>query len=163
MQVVRFAGNRISRPHTDPLLEADGFWWELRAGQILDPISDPDGWFNPLPPESVLRFWLPVWAAVAINIAWLVMTAAALLALCVNAPAPVAAAGSIVVMLIHILAPVPGRWLSWKIGRKGGYSGTKIYGVDDPNYAAWAGAENVYPGSLAMHFSVRPFATIKEG
>lgn len=46
-------------------------------------------------------------------------------------------------------------WFSWNVFGKAGYAGFKGYGADSPNYEPWAGKKNVYPGSQALHFSVR--------
>lgn len=40
------------------------------------------------------------------------------------------------------------------------YSG-KLYGADPEAYKNWMPKEDVYPGSQAVCFSLRPFATIK--
>ena len=46
MKVIRRFGNKLDRPATDPLLEENGFWWELRAGDICHPRGEGD-WFHP--------------------------------------------------------------------------------------------------------------------
>ena len=46
MKVIRRFGNKLDRPGTDPLLEENGFWWELRAGDICHPQGEGD-WFDP--------------------------------------------------------------------------------------------------------------------
>ena len=51
----------------------------------------------------------------------------------------------------------------WPFTKRGGYIGGKVYGVDSENYVPWAGRENVYPGSLALMWSFRPFANLGKG
>jgi hypothetical protein len=46
MRVIRRFGNKLERNPTDPLLESNGFWWELRAGDINHPIGKGK-WFEP--------------------------------------------------------------------------------------------------------------------
>lgn len=41
-------------------------------------------------------------------------------------------------------------FFSIRIGRFGFYIGSKVYGVDSPEYANWLPAEHVYEGSQAM-------------
>lgn len=52
-------------------------------------------------------------------------------------------------------------WISWKVGKKGGYIGFKAYGADSDAYKNWMKPEEVYDGSEALCFSIRPFATIR--
>lgn len=49
----------------------------------------------------------------------------------------------------------------WPFTNKAGYIGFKLYGVDAEAYKNWLPADEVYPGSQAVCFSVRPFATIE--
>lgn len=49
-------------------------------------------------------------------------------------------------------------FISWKLGKWRGYAGFKIYGVDSENYLPWNNSEDVYPGSQALSFSLRPFS-----
>lgn len=51
-------------------------------------------------------------------------------------------------------------FLSWKIGRYGGYIGAKAYGADSDAYRAWMPAGDVYPGSVALMASIRLFARL---
>lgn len=60
--------------------------------------------------------------------------------------------------VLRFRSKVPLPFLAWRLGRWTGYVGFKVYGVDSPSYVPWAGAAEVYEGSQAMHFSVRPFA-----
>lgn len=46
-------------------------------------------------------------------------------------------------------------WLAWNLWGWQGYCGFKVYGVDSPTYVGFAGEENVYEGSQALHFSAR--------
>jgi len=52
--------------------------------------------------------------------------------------------------------PLP--FFAWHWGRWTGYIGFKVYGVDSEAYKSWLKPEEVYSGSQAMCFSVRPFA-----
>lgn len=52
-------------------------------------------------------------------------------------------------------------FISYRIGNRAGYFGAKAYGVDSPEYKNWLPAEDVFDGSQAIMFSIRPFATIK--
>lgn len=53
-------------------------------------------------------------------------------------------------------------WISWKLGKKGGYIGFKAYGADNDPYINWIKPPSeVYPGSQALCFSIRPFASIE--
>lgn len=54
-------------------------------------------------------------------------------------------------------------FISYRIGNKGGYFGAKAYGVDSEAYKNWLPPEEVYDGSYAIMFSIRPFATINKG
>lgn len=52
-------------------------------------------------------------------------------------------------------------FVSWRIGKRGGYIGAKGFGVDSDAYKNWLPPAEVYPGSQAvMLISVRPFATL---
>lgn len=54
-------------------------------------------------------------------------------------------------------------YLSWRFGRRAGYLGWKIYGVDSPVYGQWlCQPSEVYDGSQALSLTARPFATIKD-
>lgn len=116
VKVTRQFGNKLDRPATDPLLEENGFWWELRSGDICHPIGEGK-WFEP-------PYFASVWRAFC---------------------------------RLPILP-----FFSWKLGTWGGYAGFKIYGADADAYKWWMPAGDVYPGSLAMHISIRPFATIND-
>ncbi len=60
MKVIRHYGNKLDRSATDPLLEDDGFWWELRSGDVLDPLNGK--WFEEPFPTRIWKFFcnLPV-------------------------------------------------------------------------------------------------------
>lgn len=60
--------------------------------------------------------------------------------------------------VLRFWSKLPLPFFAWKLGRWSGYVGFKVYGVDSPAYVPWAGAAEVYDGSLAMCFSIRPFA-----
>lgn len=60
-----------------------------------------------------------------------------------------------------------GHFFAWRypFTKKAGYFGWKCYGVDAPAYAEWPHGvkfSDVYDGSLALVFTCRPFATIKD-
>jgi len=110
MKLFRGFSTHPDRNLLDPTLETPGIWFELRGGDYLDPLSDPDGWFGPALPKRVLKFYCP-------------------------------------------LPILP--WFAWNAFGKPGYVGFKAYGVDSDNYKPWAGEENVYPGSQALHLSAR--------
>lgn len=46
-------------------------------------------------------------------------------------------------------------WIAWNLWGWQGYMGFKCYGVDSPTYVDFAGKEEVYEGSQALHFSMR--------
>lgn len=54
--------------------------------------------------------------------------------------------------------PLP--WVTWNLWGWRGYCGAKIYGADNEAYKQWMKPEDVYDGSLALHFSIR--LTIKD-
>lgn len=59
-------------------------------------------------------------------------------------------------LVLRFFCPIPVLpWFAWNLFGKAGYVGAKAYGVDSPNYKPWAGQENVYPGSQALHLSAR--------
>jgi len=51
----------------------------------------------------------------------------------------------------------------WPLLNRAGYIGFKRYGVDSENYRLALPTFDVYPGSKACHFSIRPFANIEKG
>lgn len=51
-------------------------------------------------------------------------------------------------------------YFAWRIGRRAGYIGAKVYGADSEAYLNWMRPEDVYEGSRAIHFSARPWATL---
>lgn len=51
-------------------------------------------------------------------------------------------------------------FIAWNCCGQKGYAGFKAYGCDRPDYVAWAGADNVYDGSLALHLSIRNGLTV---
>lgn len=50
----------------------------------------------------------------------------------------------------------------WPFTSRAGYAGYKLYGVDSEHYKTFLPPEEVYPGSQACHFSIRPFANIQK-
>jgi len=54
-------------------------------------------------------------------------------------------------------------FVSWNFGKRGGYAGFKIYGVDHlVEYSGFIDRAEIYPGSQAMHMSIRPFASMEK-
>ena len=53
-------------------------------------------------------------------------------------------------------------FISYRLGKKGGYIGAKAYGADSEAYKNWMKPEEVYDGSRALCFSFRPFASMKD-
>jgi hypothetical protein len=51
----------------------------------------------------------------------------------------------------------------WPNTTRGGYLGFKLYGVDQEAYKNWLPAADVYPGSLAVCLTCRPFADLVKG
>lgn len=62
------------------------------------------------------------------------------------------------VLLLLTLPATPGVWVSYRIGKRAGYYGWKIYGVDSDAYRNWLDPLDVYDGSQAMMLSIRPWA-----
>jgi len=52
-------------------------------------------------------------------------------------------------------------FISYRFGNRAGYFGAKAWGVDNEAYKNWLPLEDIYTGSEAIMFSIRPFATIK--
>jgi hypothetical protein len=46
-------------------------------------------------------------------------------------------------------------FISWNLWGWKGYAGAKVYGADSPEYKNWMEPADVFPGSFALHFSVR--------
>ena len=116
MNVLRGISTDPAQPITAPFRTRNGVFFELRGGDICEPVGIATNWFEPPFPTRVIRKFCK----------WRVLP-----------------------------------FLSWKFGTWGGYIGFKAYGVDAPIYAYWlAPAFEVYPGSVALCFSIRPFATL---
>lgn len=49
----------------------------------------------------------------------------------------------------------------WPFVKKAGYIGAKLYGADPVAYKNWMPETDVYPGSQAVCFSIRPFASLE--
>lgn len=56
--------------------------------------------------------------------------------------------------------PLPFVAWKWPFVNRAAYIGFKLYGVDSDRYKDWLPAHEVFDGSQAVHFSVRPFANI---
>jgi len=52
-------------------------------------------------------------------------------------------------------------FISWRFGKHAGYAGAKIWGVDSPSYKHWLPESEVYAGSQAIMFSIRPHANLE--
>ena len=152
MRVVQGWRSDPERELTDPLPEKK---WSvvLRfvGGDWLDPISVGSNWFHPPYPKHVLHVWWPLWLSYVLFAG----TSGLLMASLALGPWwswPFA-------FLIWLLTP--GKMIAWRFNKKGGYAGHKVYGVDAPEYPLWlCTAGDVFPGSLALCWSIRPFATI---
>ena len=53
-------------------------------------------------------------------------------------------------------------FISYRLGNRVGYAGAKIYGVDSQAYKLWLPPSDVYEGSQAIMFSIRPFAKVNK-
>lgn len=178
MKVVCHYRNDPERPLTDPLPEPGGraFIFRLYSGDVCDPIQIGGGnWFKKPYPKRVARFRFTLWYSALHLIAalWVLWCASSLAldwwrqgdVLDLLCTAVVSAVG------IIILVTTPGyfvawRWPSWApfgLAGRAAYLGWKCYGVDAPEYKQWPVGirpEDVYPGSLALCSSCRPFARI---
>lgn len=54
-------------------------------------------------------------------------------------------------------------FISWRFGKVGGYLGAKAYGADSDAYKNWMPPQDVYPGSVALQFSIRLYASLEPG
>lgn len=61
-------------------------------------------------------------------------------------------------VLRHTFTWMPLPFLAWRLGRWTGYIGAKVYGVHHEQYLHWLPAGEVFDGSQAFCFSLRPFA-----
>lgn len=148
------------RPLTDPLPEKK---WSvvLRfiGGDWLDPIGVGTNWFSPPFPKRILHLWWPLWLSYVLFAA----TSALLLASILAAPLLSWAWAASWPVTILIWLMTPGKFIAWRCDQKGGYAGSKIYGVDAPVYGLWlCDPAEVFDGSLAMCLTIRPMATIKD-
>ena len=57
--------------------------------------------------------------------------------------------------------PLPFIAWKWPLLNRACYIGAKVYGVDSPQYVEWMPAKDVYEGSQAFCFSIRPFANME--
>jgi len=58
--------------------------------------------------------------------------------------------------VLRFYCPIPILpFVMWNLWGWRGYAGAKIYGVDSEAYKNWMPTEDVYNGSLALHFSAR--------
>jgi hypothetical protein len=116
VKILRGISTNAAQPLTSPFPLKNGVFFELRGGDICEPVGFNSNWFEPPFPSRVIRKFC----------AWRVLP-----------------------------------FLSWKFGTWGGYIGFKAYGVDSPIYQYWLCPYfEVYPGSVALCLSARPFATL---
>ncbi len=153
---------------TAPFRSTNGVTLALRWGDICHPLgkgSNADGsswWFSPPYFEHVIRTYVPLILVLSALAAWVLVSANLLPWVAAFIPV----LPEFVVPLIGLawtlisLPLVPGVWVSYRIGNKGGYYGWKIYGADSEAYKNWMHPFEVYDGSQAMMLSIRPSATI---
>lgn len=130
---------------TAPFPAATGFKLQLKAGDVLDPYGMSDGWFGTQVPAFILRFYLPVVIALALSAVWAWGIWAAYQHF-----------GVAGLWFLLTFPLVPGHFMSLRIDRFGMYAGWKTYGVDSDAYKGrLCDPAEVYPGSLAMCFTIR--------
>jgi hypothetical protein len=150
MKIIEGWRSDLHRPLTDPLPEKK---WSVvlrfYGGDWLDPIGIGTNWFTPPFPKRILHIWWPLWLSYALFI----LTTGLLLAAIAFAPWWAILTTTVLWLL------TPGKFIAWRCDKRSGYTGSKVYGVDAPVYATWlCKPEEVYPGSLAMCLTIRPFA-----
>ena len=155
MKIIEGWRSDPQRPLTDPLPERKwSFVLRFYGGDWLDPIGIGTNWFTPPFPKHILHIWWPLWLSYVLFI----LTTGILLAAIVFAPWWAILTAAVIWLL------TPGKFIAWRFDKRSGYAGSKVYGVDPPIYATWLCApEEVYDGSLAMCFSIRPFANANKG
>lgn len=155
MRIIEGWRSDPERPLTDPLPERK---WSIilrfYGGDWLDPLAIGSNWFTPPFPKRILHIWWPLWLSYVL----FALSTAGLLAAFALGPWwswPLA-------FVLWLLTP--GKFIAWRCDKRGGYAGSKAYGVDSPIYSAWLCApEEVYDGSLATCLSIRLFANAEKG
>jgi hypothetical protein len=150
MKIIEGWRSDPQRPLTDPLPEKKwSFVLRFYGGDWLDPIGIGTNWFTPPFPKHILHIWWPLWLSYALFI----LTTGILLAAVACAPWWAIPPAFVIWLL------TPGKFIAWRFDRRSGYAGSKVYGVDSTVYPLWlCKPEEVYPGSLAMCLTIRPFA-----
>ena len=138
MRIIRDLSSNPSRPATDPVLEENGLFIEFRGGDYCHPRGSGD-WFKPPYFKSVARFYWPLTLTYLVALWWVYAS------ICLWWP----------LFFCHLINP--GLFISWRTPWKAGYWGAKIYGVDSEAYKNWLPENEVYAGSQALMFSIRPF------
>jgi len=155
MKVIRGLSTNPAQPATSPFPEKNGLFIELRGGDFCHPRGNGN-WFKPPYFAKITRFWLPYQTAKALALFLCTVALVSAVQLYQH--------GLAVWPFIFLLpAPLfnPGVFISWRFGRHGGYIGAKCYGVDSPAYKHWLPASEVYEGSQAIMFSIRPHANLE--
>lgn len=171
MRIVQGWRSDPERRLTDPLPEKR---WSIVlrfvGGDWLDPVGIGTNWFKPPFPKRVLHIWWPLWLSYMLfaitSELLLFATGVAIMNLAALLGAPVVATHGLVAIcwpLFFLLwLMTPGKMIAWRCDKKGGYAGSKVYGVDAPVYGTWlCDPKEVYPGSLAMCWTAR-IATISD-
>lgn len=136
---------------TTPFPPKRSIMFRVIGGDWLDPVGFDLDWFKPPHPKHIIHFFIPLWAS------WLLLIASTSLLIGAILFAPWWA--GIVAAVVWLLTP--GKFIAWRWDKRGGYAGSKVYGVDAPVYKAWlCEPVEVYEGSLASCLSIRPFASL---
>lgn len=172
MRVIRGWRSDPERLLTDPLPEKR---WSLilrfYGGDHLDPVGIGTNWFIPPFPQHVMHLWWPLWLSYVLfaitSDLLLFSTIAAAMNLAELLGAPIVAYHGLVALCCPIFfllwLMTPGKMIAWRFNKNGGYAGSKVYGVDAEIYGEWlCDPKDIYPGSLAMCLSIRPWATISD-
>ena len=158
MKILRGLSANKEQPTTSPFPEKNGFFIEFRGGDFLHPKGDGK-WFEPPYFGEVTHFWLPISVTYLLAIILPAISAMAVVMLY-----QYGMAAWPYVSLTPAFLCNPGMFISWRFGNHGGYIGAKAYGVDSPEYKKWPAMKNlqheIYDGSQAIMFSVRPHATL---
>lgn len=156
------------RPLTDPVIEPGGplFVFRLYRGTFCHPVDGT--WFDPqnIPTKVIIeeRRWMPFimwqWSGVGAVGLLMCLTLAALLVGLHFADVPgllfrIALHGAQALLAVSGVLSIAGAVFHGRVG----YAGYKLYGVDSKHYKTFLPPEEVYVGSQACHFSIRPFAT----
>ncbi|MRR50800.1 MAG: hypothetical protein EG825_07760 [Rhodocyclaceae bacterium] len=153
MRVIRILSTHPGQPATTPYPTTNGLMYELRAGDVAEPLGFGTNWFAPPFPTAVLRFFLHPLVGVLIVLAY--WTLMGRLGLFLFDLSPWALLTMIPALLVT-LPFVPGQYIAVRAGRFGFYIGSKIYGVDSPAYPLWlCDAADVFPGSMALCMTAR--------